>query len=97
MTATTITKQNNTITYANDEWAHFLQDGTILSSVTRNSSAVKFWFYDLTNKQLTVQYAKSETYYRYEEVPFQVIFDLMLADSLGSFIAKEVKPNYSVA
>jgi hypothetical protein len=97
MTATTITKQNDTIIYANRESAYFQQDGKILASLPDNSTAIEFWYYDLTSNQLVVQYRKSETYYRYEGVPFQVVFDLMLADSLGSFIAKEVKPNYSVA
>jgi len=97
MTATTITKQNDTITYANGESAYFQQGGKILASLPSNSSAIEFWYYELTTNELTVQYKSTPTYYKYEGVPFNVVFDLMLADSLGSFIAKEVKPNYSVA
>lgn len=84
------------ITYSNGENAYFLTDN-LLSSCPNNSSAVGFWCYDLRQKSLTVQYKKSPTYYIYEEVPMGVVFDLMLADSLGQFIAKVVKPNYSVA
>lgn len=94
----TITKRDtNCLTYSNDEMAFFLGNGEYLSSVPKNSSAIQYWSYDLVNRQLTVQYQSSNTFYRYEGVPFQVIFDLMLADSLGHFIAKVVKPNYSVA
>lgn len=96
--ATTITKTaEDSLTYANGENAYFIMDGKYLSSVTKNSTAIGFWYYDLNAKKLVVQYKSSDTYYHYEGVPFQVIFDLMLADSLGHFIAKVVKPNYSVA
>ena len=95
---TTITKNTtDTLTYANGETACFIMDGKYLSSVVRNSTAIQFWYYDLNANKLVVQYKSSETYYHYEGVPFQVVFDLMLADSLGHFIAKVVKPNYSVA
>lgn len=46
---------------------------------------------------LVVQYKNSDTFYRYEGVPFTAMFALMSADSLGAFIAREIKPNYSVA
>lgn len=96
--ATTITKTAyGSLAYANGENAHFIMDGRYLSSVVRNSTAIGYWYYDLKTNALVVQYKSSETYYRYEGVPFQVVFDLMLADSLGHFIAKVVKPNYSVA
>jgi hypothetical protein len=97
MTPTTITKDQETLTYANGEWAHFFLDGALLSSCPSNSSAIQFWSYDIRNGEFVVQYKKSDTFYRYEAVPFKVIFDLMLAESLGAFIAKEIKPNYSVA
>lgn len=97
MTTTTITKDKDLITYANGEWAHFQRDGQVLASCPNNSSAVQFWYYNLSDQELVIQYKKSETFYHYENVPFSVIFDLMLADSLGAFIAKEVKPKYSVA
>ena len=98
MSNTTITKKNtNCLGYANEENAYFIFEGKYLSSMPENSSAINFWSYELATNQLTVQYKSSPTYYHYEGVPFQVIFDLMLADSLGQFIAKVVKPNYSVA
>lgn len=98
MTTTTITKKDtDCLAYANGEHAFFIMEGKFLASMPQESSAIKFWSYDLANGDLTVQYKSSLTFYKYEGVPFQVIFDLMLADSLGHFIAKVVKPNYSVA
>jgi hypothetical protein len=94
----TITKRDtDCLAYSNNEHAFFIIEGAYLASSPKNSSAVQFWSYDIANGTLTVQYKSSPTFYRYESVPFQVIFDLMLADSLGQFIAKVVKPNYSVA
>ena len=81
--------------YANGETA-FMYTNSIASTVV-NSTAVDFWSYDPSTKDLAVRYKSSPTFYRYEDVPFHVIFALMLADSLGAFIAKEVKPYYSVA
>lgn len=98
MSNTTITKKNtNCLGYANEENAFFIEEGKFLASLPQNSSAINFWTYELKTGELTVQYKSSETFYKYEGVPFQVIFDLMLADSLGQFVAKVVKPNYSVA
>lgn len=97
-TTTAITKKtDDCLAYANGEHAFFMYEGSILSSMPKNSTAIKFWYYDLNDKKLVVQYKSSDTFYHYEGVPFQVVFDLMLADSLGQFIAKVVKPNYSVA
>lgn len=94
----TITKRDtDCLAYSNNEHAFFLANGAYLASSPKNSSAIQFWSYDIGNGNLAVQYKSSPTFYRYEGVPFQVIFDLMLADSLGQFIAKVVKPNYSVA
>lgn len=97
----TLIYENSTIgqclTYANDEWAHFQRDGQILASCPKNSSAVQFWYYNLSDQELVVQYKKSETFYHYEGVPFPTMFALMSADSLGAFIAREIKPNFSVA
>ena len=89
------TSHGNLITYANNEWA-WVQDDNI-SSCTRHSTAISFWVYYPKSGKLAVQYKSSPTFYHYEGVPFSVMFALMSADSLGNFIAKEVKPNYSVA
>jgi hypothetical protein len=83
------------LTYANDEWAWITDD--LVSSSPRNSTAVGFWYYDVKAKSLVVQYKSSKTFYRYEGVPFATMFALMSADSLGAFIAREIKPNFSVA
>lgn len=82
------------IDYANNEIA--LIDTNFLSSFPDHSSAIAFWNYNLKNNLLMVRYKSSETFYHYEKVPFVAIFSLLTADSLGAFIAKEIKPHYSV-
>jgi|LakMenEpi03Aug12_release.lakeMendotaPanAssembly.Ray.scaffolds.fasta_scaffold137286_4 hypothetical protein len=81
--------------YANDEMA-WLNDDSIASS-TLYSTAINFWSYNVVTKELVVKYKSSDIHYTYEGVPHSVIFDMMFADSLGSFIAKTIKPTYSVA
>ena len=83
------------IDYANQELAVVGAD--TIGSLPHNSSAIKFWSYNIKTNELAVQYKSSDTFYRYEGVPFYTMFALMNADSLGAFIAKEIKPNYSVA
>jgi hypothetical protein len=83
------------IDYANDETAVVGQDR--ISSLPKNSSAIEYWNYNTKTNGLCVQYKSSDTFYWYEGVPFVTIFALMNADSLGAFIAKEIKPNFSVA
>lgn len=99
MSETTLTPLANNDTkgvlYANKEMAWF-SDDTIGSS-TMYSTAIAFWSYNIISKEFVVKYRSSDTYYTYEQVPYSVIFDLMFADSLGAFIAKEIKPLYSVA
>lgn len=82
------------LNYANNEIA-FIDDND-LSSLCEHSSAISFWNYNLKDKSLTVRYLSSEQFYGYENVPFVAIFSLLSADSLGAFIAKEIKPYYSV-
>jgi hypothetical protein len=97
-TTTTLTHSKNQygefIAYANGETAIVRKDS--VSSCTDHSEAIRYWSYDVRNQTLTVQYRKSDTFYRYEEVPYAVIFALLTAESLGAYIAKEVKPNYGV-
>jgi hypothetical protein len=83
------------LSYANKEMAWFSTD-TIASS-TMHSSAIAFWSYNVVSKEFVVKYRSSDKYYTYEGVPHSLIFDMMFADSLGAFIAKEIKPTYSVA
>ena len=99
MSETTITAISTSIhkglLYANGEMAWF-SEGEIASSVF-NSSAISYWSYNPSSMELSVQYGSGGIYYYYEQVPYSVIFDMMFADSLGAFIAKSVKPIYSVA
>lgn len=82
------------INYANNEVAFI--DDDFVSSACIYSSAISFWNYSPKYKSLTVRYKSSETFYTYQNVPFVAIFSLFTADSLGAFIAKEIKPHYSV-
>jgi hypothetical protein len=59
-----------------------------------SSSSVEYWSYKPDKKELVIQYKSSEVFYVYEGVPFSVLFGLLSAESIGSFVAKEVKPNY---
>ena len=82
------------LTYANDEWAWIT--GDYMASSPMHSSAIKFWKYDTKTNELIVQYKNSDTFYYYEGVPFATMFSLLSADSLGAFIAKEIKPIYGL-
>jgi hypothetical protein len=95
----TITYENTSIgqciTYANEEWAWVIGDA--IACTVKNSSAIAYWSYNTSNNELRVQYKSSDTNYTYYGVPFSTLFALMTADSLGAFIAKEIKPNFSIA
>ena len=95
----TITYENTSVgqclTYANGEWAWILGDS--IACTVKNSSAIEYWSYDTVRNELLVKYKSSPTGYTYYGVPFATMFALMSADSLGAFIAKEIKPNFSVA
>lgn len=82
------------IDYANGEWA--MVGKTSIWSRPDHSTAIAEWAYYPASQTLTVMYKNGDTRYRYEGVPMSVIFSMMTADSLGAFIAREVKPNYSV-
>lgn len=83
------------ITYSNNEWAFVGKDH--IGSTPRFSTAISHWAYYPKESMLVVLYKSSnDTYYHYLDVPFSTILAMMTAESLGSFIAKEIKPNFSV-
>jgi hypothetical protein len=82
------------IDYANGECAYVTSRN--IWSQPDHSSAIDEWTYRPVNQTLEVVYKNNPTQYIYEGVPMSVIFSMMTADSLGVFIAKEVKPKYSV-
>jgi len=83
------------IEYANGEYAHVGKK--FIFSYPENSTAIAEWTYNPTTQTLGVIYKSSETIrYNYDGVPMSVIFTMLTADSLGAFIAREVKPNYTV-
>lgn len=90
MTPTTTTLS---VPYANGETAMFVGP-RVLGDHPHNSSAIKFWCYDFEAERLTVLYHGGVNFYDYETVPASTLFAMLAADSLGSFIAREVKPNF---
>lgn len=82
------------IDYANGETA--IVGKNYIMSWPTNSTAIAEWTYRPAVQRLVVAYKNSTTPYIYEGVPVSVIFAMLTADSLGAFIAREVKPNYGV-
>lgn len=70
------------------------QNGEQIGSFATESKSVEYWNYDADRKELVIQYKSSTAFYIYESVPFSTLFGLLTAESIGSFVAKEVKPNY---
>lgn len=81
--------------YANGEMAWITGDNVRCSC--QYSTAIQYWDYNVVTKHFVVKYKSGEKYYTYEGVPYSVIIGMMFADSIGSFITKEIKPNYSVS
>lgn len=100
MNTTTITHDTTTqkgidyIGYANGEIA--MATATAISSCPKYSEAIAYWDYNVADKMLVVRYMSSSRFYYYKEVPYTVIFGLLTADSIGAYIAKEIKPNYEM-
>lgn len=69
---------------------------TFIWSQPKHSTAIAKWEYRTHEQTLTVTYKNSDTRYTYEGVPISVMFDLLMANSLGGFIARVVKPNYGL-
>lgn len=68
--------------------------GDNITSLPGRSSAVGYWNWNKGN--LTVKYRGSQDFYRYIGVSLGAVLRMMNAESLGAFIATEVKPNYEV-
>lgn len=66
-----------------------------LFSFSPESSAVKYISYLMADERLSVTYSNGQTYF-YDEVKFPTVIQLLDADSVGAFIAKQIKPNYKV-
>lgn len=101
MSETTLIHINNNIVgqgllYANGEKAWLNINNDSISSACEQSSAIGYWKYNFVTKNFTVKYKLSNNFYIYEGVPYSIIIEMMFADSLGAFIAKRIKPNYSV-
>lgn len=81
-----------TITHGDRETA--TMNGDSIFCAPRKSTAVTLWKYK--GGVLMVLYKGSKHYYRYEGVTMAKVFQMMAAESLGAFIAEEIKPNHKV-
>lgn len=64
-----------------------------LSFHSTSSTSINQWSW--ADDTLTVKYnGTTDKVYHYHKVPYSVAIALLDAKSMGSYIAKEVKPNY---
>ena len=83
------------IGYANGETA--IANSDSIWDCPKYSEAIAYWDYNVVSNVLAVKYkSNADTYYQYEGVPFTEIFGLLMAESLGAYIAKVIKPRYGV-
>jgi hypothetical protein len=82
------------IGYANGETA--VANHNSIWDCPKYSEAIAYWDYNVVSNLLAVKYKNSDTYYNYEGVPFTAMFGLLMADSLGAYIATVIKPRYGV-
>lgn len=66
-----------------------------LISFMPESSAVNYLTYMLADERLGVTFSNGQTYF-YEQVEFATVIQLLASDSVGAFIAKQIKPNHPV-
>jgi hypothetical protein len=74
--------------------AHFFSDGSAIVAWT-DSSAISNWQW--TPGFFSVNYKSSGTIYFYYNIPFSTIVGLLATDSVGKFIATEIKAKFPVA
>lgn len=60
------------------------------------STSIQEWTYLVTTQILIVQFKSSPKEYYYEAVPVSKVFQMLASDSIGSFIAKVIKPHHEV-
>lgn len=65
-----------------------------IATVPVQSSNLKAVGYDRDAKLLQVDF-KNNTSYQYAEVPPDLFADLLRADSVGSYLAQQIKPYYT--
>jgi hypothetical protein len=59
-----------------------------------DSSNIEQIGYDEDNRDLWIRFKSGDTYI-YSDVPSATYEDIMRADSKGSYLNREIKPNYS--
>jgi len=69
--------------------------GMIILQPENSSSVVKATWHDFNALYVTFT-SSPDSCYCYEGVTFRQMVQLLNADSVGSFIAKEIKPNHEV-
>ena len=61
---------------------------------TPNSSNVRQYGYRHKDKVLVVQFQKSGEIWEYPNVPYEIFDQMRQADSVGSFVAKELRHGF---
>jgi hypothetical protein len=74
--------------------AYYFSDGSAIVTYT-DSSAISNWQW--TPTFFSVTYRSSSTAYFYYDIPFSTIVGLIATDSVGKFIATEIKAKFPVA
>ncbi len=57
------------------------------------ATTIKRMGYDTSTQTMAIEF-KSDTLYHYYNVPKQVYLDMLNSESIGSFLAKEIKDKY---
>jgi hypothetical protein len=66
-----------------------------VSCQVAESTSIKYWSWG--RNLLTVEFVQSPNkYYHYQGVPYSTVVELLNADSVGSFVARQIKPNYEL-
>lgn len=71
----------------------YLHNGFITWLSNGESSAIDHFIYWSETQTLTVAYTNGGMY-EYREVPFSLVNTLLFADSVGSFLAKNIKGSH---
>jgi hypothetical protein len=93
---TQATSERNFAIIESDKGVVFLYaDGTISCDVTKSTS-INYWTWS-ANNVLSVNFVQTpEKYYHYKGVPYSTVVGLLMTKSVGSFVAREIKPNYEL-
>lgn len=86
---------NDTVFLDSDKGQILLSKHGRVSCLVKNSTSIRYWAW--YRETLTVEFVQSpDKFYFYQAVPYDRVIELLSADSVGSFVAREIKPNYEL-